>query len=102
MVIHGTNYLIARDNVGYRSKGHGFYLEDGTEVYNVLDRNLAVGARPIQSLDRGRTLYCTTVRVAAHRGGSRQARTPGAASASGDREPDYLAGESGASVAVRL
>jgi hypothetical protein len=24
--------------------GHGFFLEDGTEVYNVLDRNLAVGA----------------------------------------------------------
>lgn len=44
LTIHGTNYLVARDNVGYQSKGHGFFLEDGTEVYNVLDRNLAVGA----------------------------------------------------------
>ena len=45
LTIHGTNYLVVRDNVGYQSIGHGFYLEDGTEVYNVLDRNLAVGAR---------------------------------------------------------
>jgi hypothetical protein len=45
LTIHGTNYLVVRDNVGYQSVGHGFFLEDGTEVYNVLDRNLAVGAR---------------------------------------------------------
>jgi hypothetical protein len=50
LAIHGTNYLIVRDNVGYRSQGHGFFLEDGTEVYNVLDRNLAVGARPARPL----------------------------------------------------
>lgn len=45
LTIHGTNYLVVRDNVGYRSVGHGFFLEDGTEVYNVLDRNLAIEAR---------------------------------------------------------
>jgi hypothetical protein len=45
LTIHGTNYLVARDNVGFRSIGHGFFLEDGTEVYNVLDRNLAIAAR---------------------------------------------------------
>jgi hypothetical protein len=44
LTIHGTDYLVARDNVGYKSIGHGFFLEDGTETYNVLDRNLAVGA----------------------------------------------------------
>jgi G8 domain len=44
LTIHGTDYLVARDNVGYKSVGHGFFLEDGTEVYNILDRNLAVGA----------------------------------------------------------
>jgi len=42
LTIHGTNYLVVRDCVGYRSIGHGFFFEDGTEVYNVLDRNLAV------------------------------------------------------------
>jgi hypothetical protein len=45
LTIHGTNYLVVRDCVGYQSIGHGFFLEDGTEVFNVLDRNLAVGAR---------------------------------------------------------
>ncbi len=44
VTIHGTSYLVVRDCVGYRSVGHGFFLEDGTEVYNVLDRNLAVQA----------------------------------------------------------
>lgn len=52
LTIHGTNYLVVRDNVGYRSKGHGYYLEDGSEVYNVLDRNLAVGARPAKPLPK--------------------------------------------------
>ncbi|HEY3787275.1 MAG TPA: G8 domain-containing protein [Urbifossiella sp.] len=45
LTIHGTDYLVARDNVGYQSIGHGFFLEDGTEVFNLLDRNLAVGAK---------------------------------------------------------
>ena len=44
LTIHGTNYLVVRDCVGFRSIGHGFFLEDGTEVYNVLDRNLAIEA----------------------------------------------------------
>jgi hypothetical protein len=44
LTIHGTNFLVVRDCVGYRSKGHGFFLEDGTETYNVLDRNLAIQA----------------------------------------------------------
>ncbi len=44
LTIHGTNHLVVRDCVGYQSRGHGFFLEDGTEVFNVLDRNLAVQA----------------------------------------------------------
>ncbi len=32
--------------MGYRSTGHGFFFEDGTEVNNILDRNLAVQALP--------------------------------------------------------
>jgi hypothetical protein len=44
LTIHGTNYLVVRDCVGFQSVGHGFFLEDGTEVFNVLDRNLAVQA----------------------------------------------------------
>jgi hypothetical protein len=52
LTIHGTNYLVVRDCVGYRSIGHGFFLEDGTEVYNVLDHNLAVAARPGKKLPK--------------------------------------------------
>jgi hypothetical protein len=52
LTIHGTQYLVARDNVGYKSVGHGYFLEDGTEVYNVLDRNLAVGATPGKKLPK--------------------------------------------------
>ncbi|HZN32661.1 MAG TPA: G8 domain-containing protein, partial [Pirellulaceae bacterium] len=44
ITIHGTNYLVVRDCVGYQSVGHGFFLEDGTEAFNVLDHNLAVQA----------------------------------------------------------
>lgn len=44
LTIHGTNYLVVRDCVGYRSLGHGFFLEDATEAYNILDRNLACQA----------------------------------------------------------
>jgi len=44
ITVHGTQYLVVRDCVGYGSVGHGFFLEDGTEVYNLFDRNLAVQA----------------------------------------------------------
>lgn len=44
ITIHGTEYLVVRDCVGYQSVGHGFFMEDGTEVYNLLDRNLGVQA----------------------------------------------------------
>jgi RNA polymerase sigma factor (sigma-70 family) len=52
LTIHGTNYLVVRDCVGYQSKGHGFFFEDGTEVYNVLDRNLAVQASTAKPLPK--------------------------------------------------
>ena len=44
VTVHGTDYMLVRDCVGYQSIGHGFFLEDATEVYNALDRNLAVQA----------------------------------------------------------
>lgn len=42
ITIHGTNYLVVRDCVGYQSLGHGYFMEDASEVYNLLDHNLAV------------------------------------------------------------
>lgn len=44
ITVHGTQYLMVRDCVGYQSVGHGYFLEDGTEVFNLLDRNLGVQA----------------------------------------------------------
>lgn len=44
VTIHGTRYMVIRDCIGYQSIGHGFFLEDGTEVFNNLDRNLAIQA----------------------------------------------------------
>jgi hypothetical protein len=52
VTIHGTDYLVVRDCVGYQSIGHGFFMEDATEQYNVLDRNLAVQARQGKPLPR--------------------------------------------------
>lgn len=44
ITVHGTDHLLIRDCVGYQSLGHGYFLEDGTEQWNVFDRNLAVQA----------------------------------------------------------
>jgi hypothetical protein len=52
LTVHGTNYLVVRDCVGYKSLGHGFFFEDGTEVFNVFDRNLAVGAQRAKRLPK--------------------------------------------------
>ena len=44
ITIHGTNYLVVRDCVGYRSVGTASTLRMAARSYNVLDRNLAVQA----------------------------------------------------------
>ncbi|MDH3583473.1 MAG: G8 domain-containing protein [Phycisphaerae bacterium] len=45
VTVHGTQYMVVRDCIGFGSVGHGFFLEDGTEIYNIFDRNLAIQAR---------------------------------------------------------
>ena len=49
ITIHGTDYLVVRDCVGYKSIGHGFFMEDASEVNNLLENNLA-----IQTFDSGK------------------------------------------------
>lgn len=46
ITIHGTDALVIRDCVGYKSVGHGFFLEDGTETNNIIDHNLSVTVGP--------------------------------------------------------
>ncbi|MGC3971099.1 MAG: G8 domain-containing protein [Pirellulales bacterium] len=49
ITIHGTDGLVVRDCVGFKSVGHGFFLEDGTEINNILDHNLAALVLPAKS-----------------------------------------------------
>ena len=43
--VHGTHEVTLARNVGYLSVGHGYYLEDGSEIDNLLCHNLGVAAR---------------------------------------------------------
>ncbi|MEQ9379492.1 MAG: G8 domain-containing protein [Pirellulales bacterium] len=52
LTIHGTDGIVVRDCVGYKSIGHGFFLEDGTETNNILDHNLAVTVGPGRPLPK--------------------------------------------------
>ena len=45
IVLHATQDVLLARNVGWKSIGHGFYLEEATEVNNKLFSNLGVFAR---------------------------------------------------------
>ncbi len=45
MTIHATQGVQLARNVGYKSIGHGYYLEDGTETDNQLYSNIGILAR---------------------------------------------------------
>jgi len=44
VTIHATQGLLVARNVGFRSIGHGFYLEDATEINNRLYSNIGIQA----------------------------------------------------------
>jgi hypothetical protein len=45
IVLHSTQGVTVARNVGYKSIGHGFYLEDGTETDNRFYSNIGIFAR---------------------------------------------------------
>lgn len=45
IVLHASHGIELSRNVGYLSMGHGYYLEDGSEIDNLLCQNLGVSAR---------------------------------------------------------
>ncbi|MEP6592003.1 MAG: G8 domain-containing protein [Gemmatimonadota bacterium] len=45
LTIHGTDKLVAQRNVCYDHLGHGYFLEDGAESSNTLERNLGLLSR---------------------------------------------------------
>ena len=50
VTIHGVHYLLVEKNVAYNIKGHAFFLEDGIEIGNVVQYNLAVFVKASSSL----------------------------------------------------
>jgi len=42
ITIHVSNGITVRNNVGYNSIGHGFFLEDGLEIDNVFENNIGI------------------------------------------------------------
>ena len=48
-VLHSTLGVLLQRNVGWKSIGHGYYLEDGTETDNKFYSNIGIFARaPVQ------------------------------------------------------
>jgi hypothetical protein len=45
IVLHSTQGVLLQRNIGWKSIGHGFYLEDGTETDNKFYSNLGIFAR---------------------------------------------------------
>ena len=45
LTIHGTRHVVAENNVGFDTVGHGYFLEDGNETGNILSGNLGVLVR---------------------------------------------------------
>jgi hypothetical protein len=45
ITVHATQGLMILRNVGYQSIGHGFYLEDATEINNKLYSNIGIESR---------------------------------------------------------
>ena len=50
VTIHGVHHLLVEDNVAFNNMGHAYFLEDGVETGNVLQRNLGVFTRSSSSL----------------------------------------------------
>ncbi|HJU40846.1 MAG TPA: G8 domain-containing protein [Tahibacter sp.] len=45
VTVHGTNQVTVADNVCYNFIGHGYFLEDGYEQFNLFDHNLGILAK---------------------------------------------------------
>ena len=45
VTVHGSHNVAVMRNVGYLSMGHGYYIEDGSEIDNLFCHNLGVEAR---------------------------------------------------------
>ena len=69
VTVHATHDVEVTRNVGHLSVGHGYYLEDGSEINNQLCHNLGVTTRP--SIQQ----YFNAQEALTNRGGSGSVRT---------------------------
>lgn len=44
ITIHRTNQTLVENNACYQYKGHGYFLEDGVEIQNTIQGNIALGS----------------------------------------------------------
>ncbi len=60
ITIHDSNGIIVKNNVGYVSQGHGFFLEDGTEFDNVFEKNIGIiTKKELIRSDEGSSIFWT-------------------------------------------
>ena len=50
ITIHGVHNLLVEDNVGYRVKGHNYFVEDGIETNNIIRYNLAISSLAVTNM----------------------------------------------------
>jgi hypothetical protein len=50
VTIHGVYLLLVEDNVGYRVRGHNFFVEDGIETHNTIRNNLAISSLTVTNM----------------------------------------------------
>lgn len=50
VTIHGVYLLTVEYNVGYRVRGHNFFIEDGIETHNTIRNNLAISSLAVTNM----------------------------------------------------
>ena len=61
ITIHDSNGILVKNNVGYNSVGHGFFLEDGNEFENIFEKNLGIETKrgKLIKSDSGSSVFWT-------------------------------------------
>lgn len=50
VTIHGVHQLLVENNVGYRVRGHNYFIEDGIETHNTIRNNLAISSLAVTNM----------------------------------------------------
>ena len=50
ITLNGVHNLLVEYNVGYRVKGHNYFVEDGIETNNIIRHNLAISSLTVTNM----------------------------------------------------